>query len=85
MCEPVRCSWCNLKNINYVNYHDLEWGRPLYEDQKLYENDYLTPFWGSDGSAPTIRATSHEEFQVTEAAMEEYLDLIRRAKSETKE
>jgi len=53
------------------------------EEQKKYENDYLTPFWGSDGSAPTIRATSHEEFQVTEAAMEEYLDLIRRAKSES--
>ena len=32
-----RCSWCNLKNETYVKYHDEEWGRPLYDDQKLYE------------------------------------------------
>lgn len=44
MCEPVRCSWCNRKNINYVNYHDREWGRPLYEDQKLYELLILESF-----------------------------------------
>lgn len=33
----TRCSWCNLKNETYVKYHDEEWGRPLYDDQKLYE------------------------------------------------
>ena len=32
-----RCSWCNPKNETYVKYHDEEWGRPLYDDQKLYE------------------------------------------------
>lgn len=32
-----RCSWCNLKNEAYVKYHDEEWGRPLYDDRKLYE------------------------------------------------
>lgn len=32
-----RCSWCNLKNAIYVKYHDEEWGRPLHDDQKLYE------------------------------------------------
>ena len=22
----IRCKWCNIKNDNYVNYHDNEWG-----------------------------------------------------------
>lgn len=35
--HPKRCSWCNQKNEIYVKYHDEEWGRPLHDDQKLYE------------------------------------------------
>ena len=35
--EKHRCSWVNENNDGYVKYHDEEWGRPLYEDQKLYE------------------------------------------------
>ena len=35
--QPKRCGWCNLKSETYVKYHDEEWGRPLYDDQKLYE------------------------------------------------
>ncbi len=37
MKNKVRCSWLNLKNELYVKYHDLEWGRPVYDDQTLYE------------------------------------------------
>ncbi len=32
-----RCSWVNLKNHLYVDYHDNEWGEPLRDDQKLFE------------------------------------------------
>ncbi len=32
-----RCHWVNIKNINYVKYHDEEWGVPIYDDQKLFE------------------------------------------------
>ncbi len=32
-----RCVWVNMKNINYVNYHDNEWGKPSYDDAYLYE------------------------------------------------
>ena len=32
-----RCSWCNLKNSKYVEYHDNEWGVPEYDDKKLFE------------------------------------------------
>ncbi|MBQ8382111.1 MAG: DNA-3-methyladenine glycosylase I [Clostridia bacterium] len=37
MSDKVRCSWLNLNNDVYVRYHDEEWGRPLYDDNKLYE------------------------------------------------
>lgn len=31
-----RCNWC-LGDPIYLEYHDKEWGRPLYDDQKLFE------------------------------------------------
>ena len=34
--EKIRCSWC-LKDDLYKNYHDEEWGKPLHDDQKLFE------------------------------------------------
>lgn len=40
----VRCSWLNLSNETYVKYHDEEWGRPLYDDRKLYELLILESF-----------------------------------------
>lgn len=27
----------NLDNPLYVEYHDKEWGRPLYDDKRLFE------------------------------------------------
>ncbi|MDR2500764.1 MAG: DNA-3-methyladenine glycosylase I [Treponema sp.] len=37
MYSPViRCPWC-LGDELYIKYHDEEWGRPLREDQKLFE------------------------------------------------
>lgn len=32
-----RCGWVRLTNPLYVTYHDEEWGRPLHDDQKLFE------------------------------------------------
>ena len=34
--EKIRCSWC-LKDDLYKSYHDEEWGKPLHDDQKLFE------------------------------------------------
>ena len=39
-----RCAWVNLKNPLYVKYHDEEWGRPLHDDQKLFELLILETF-----------------------------------------
>lgn len=32
-----RCAWVNLQNEPSINYHDKEWGAPIYEDGKLFE------------------------------------------------
>ncbi|HFU4501943.1 TPA: DNA-3-methyladenine glycosylase I [Streptococcus suis] len=32
-----RCSWVNLNNPLYIAYHDQEWGRPLHDEQALFE------------------------------------------------
>ena len=39
-----RCTWCNVKNKLYVDYHDKEWGIPTYDDKMLYELFVLEPF-----------------------------------------
>ena len=31
-----RCTWCGSDPI-YIEYHDKEWGVPVYNDQKLFE------------------------------------------------
>lgn len=36
------------------------------EDRKQYENDTLSPFWGSDGSAPSYPSCSHPDYAPTE-------------------
>ncbi len=33
----TRCSWVNLNNPLSVAYHDNEWGKPCYDDNKLFE------------------------------------------------
>ena len=35
--DKKRCSWVPLNKPNYVQYHDEEWGVPVYDDQKLFE------------------------------------------------
>jgi len=36
MTEKIRCSWCGDDPL-YREYHDTEWGVPLYDNQKLFE------------------------------------------------
>lgn len=44
MDSKKRCSWCNLKNPLYVEYHDAEWGVPNFSEQYLYEMLILESF-----------------------------------------
>lgn len=41
---PKRCSWCNLKNPLYVEYHDTEWCVPNFDEKYLYEMLILESF-----------------------------------------
>jgi len=34
--EVVRCSWCGTDPL-YQQYHDQEWGKPVYDDRILFE------------------------------------------------
>jgi DNA-3-methyladenine glycosylase I len=43
MKEKIRCNWC-LKESIYIKYHDEEWGRPVHDDQKLFEFLVLESF-----------------------------------------
>ena len=36
MKNKTRCSWC-LGDNQYISYHDNEWGKPVFDDQKLFE------------------------------------------------
>ncbi|NJM66668.1 MAG: DNA-3-methyladenine glycosylase I [Acaryochloris sp. RU_4_1] len=33
-----RCSWVDLSKPDYVQYHDQEWGVPVYDDPHLFEH-----------------------------------------------
>ena len=39
----VRCAWVS-KDPLYIDYHDNEWGRPVHDDQKLFEFLILESF-----------------------------------------
>ena len=42
--KKKRCSWCNLKNPRYIEYHDKEWCQPNFDDRYLYEMLILESF-----------------------------------------
>ena len=61
----------------------LEGGKPydipdfsLEENRKLYENDRLTPFYGSDGTPPTLPVCSHPDFKPTEIQIQKYKEVL---------
>ncbi|KGX88664.1 3-methyladenine DNA glycosylase [Pontibacillus halophilus JSM 076056 = DSM 19796] len=39
-----RCTWVEGQPEIYLNYHDNEWGVPVYDDHKLYEMLFLECF-----------------------------------------
>ena len=39
----TRCSWCEKDDL-YRDYHDNEWGKPVYDDDKLFEFLVLETF-----------------------------------------
>ena len=43
MCK-IRCKWAQDTEDIYVRYHDEEWGKPVYDDTKLFEMLLLESF-----------------------------------------
>jgi len=41
--NKIRCSWCEKDDL-YRDYHDNEWGNPVYDDDKLFEFLVLETF-----------------------------------------
>jgi len=41
--NKIRCAWCE-KDDMYRDYHDNEWGNPVYDDDKLFEFLVLETF-----------------------------------------
>ena len=70
----------NMSSVAILAHRSmLEGGKPYdipdfdnEEDCKRYENDYLSPFCGADGSNPTIPCCSHADFKPTEKQIENY-------------
>lgn len=44
MSEKKRCGWAENVDDIYVRYHDEEWGKPVYDDHKLFEMLVLESF-----------------------------------------
>jgi DNA-3-methyladenine glycosylase I len=43
MTTKNRCAWCEKDDL-YRDYHDNEWGKPVYDDDKLFEFLILETF-----------------------------------------
>lgn len=41
--EKLRCSWCEKDDL-YRAYHDNEWGKPVYDDETIFEFLVLESF-----------------------------------------
>ena len=41
--EVVRCAWCEKDDL-YRNYHDQEWGKPIDDDETIFEFLILESF-----------------------------------------
>lgn len=41
--KKIRCGWCEKDDL-YRKYHDEEWGRPIYDDETIFEFLILESF-----------------------------------------
>lgn len=41
--EKIRCGWCEKDDL-YRNYHDEEWGKPVYDDETIFQFLVLESF-----------------------------------------
>lgn len=56
--NKVRCGWCEKDDL-YRDYHDQEWGEPVYEDDKLFEFLLLETFQAGLSWYTILRKREH--------------------------
>lgn len=54
----ARCWWCG-DDPQYVAYHDLEWGRPVHDDRRLFEKIVLEGFQAGLSWLTILRRRDH--------------------------
>lgn len=70
----------NMSSVAILAHRSmLEGGKPYdipdftkEDDRKLYENDRLSPFFGTDGGSPTIPCSSQTDFRPTDKQIENF-------------
>lgn len=75
----------NLSSVGILAHRSILNGGKTYdipdfrleENRKLYENDRETPFYGSDGSKPTIPCCSENDYRPTDKQFSNYLELLK--------
>lgn len=58
--EVIRCGWCKSDPL-YIQYHDREWGVPVFNDQQIFESLILETFQA--GLSWIIVLKKREEFR----------------------
>ena len=84
--DKTRCSWCG-SDETYMAYHDSEWGKPVYDDQQLYEFLLLETFQAGLSWITILRKRENfrmafDNFNYTEIATydeQKYLKLLQNA------
>lgn len=79
-----RCSWVPTDNQLYCDYHDLEWGKPIHDDQTLFELLCLESYQSGLSwltvlrKRPAFRAVFHnyEIDRVTQFSQDEMADAL---------
>ena len=56
--NKIRCGWCGEDPL-YVEYHDKEWGKPVYDDRKLFEFLILETFQAGLSWITILRKREH--------------------------
>ena len=56
--EKKRCEWC-IGDPLYENYHDPEWGVPIFDDQLLFEFLILETFQAGLSWITVLRKREH--------------------------
>ena len=56
--SKIRCDWC-LGDKLYENYHDKEWGFPVFDDRLLFESLTLETFQAGLSWITVLRKREH--------------------------